>query len=93
MNSQNQHDRAGGSTGAGAGVGALGGAIRLRRRRLGLSQQEVADLAGCSERTVRTIERGKATVRLDVLQQVLATLGLGLRLEPGRGAIVVPDEF
>lgn len=84
MTTLHQHDR--------SDLGVLGDAIRRRRRRLGLSQQEVADLAGCSERTVRAVEHGKATVRLDVLQQVMATVGLAFTLGQGNGEIVVPDE-
>ncbi len=56
----------------------LGGAVRARRRRLGLRQEELADLAGCSERFVHTLETGKQTVRLDKVLDVLAVLGLDL---------------
>lgn len=70
---------------------ALGAAVRARRRRLGLTQQEVADLAGISERSVRAIEHGKATLQIDVLLRAFAGVGLALRLEPGNGEIVVPD--
>ncbi|HVM41550.1 MAG TPA: helix-turn-helix domain-containing protein [Acidimicrobiia bacterium] len=59
-------------------TGALGETLRKRRQRLGLTQQEVADLASCSERTVRSAEAGKATLRLDVLIRILDVLGLDL---------------
>ena len=45
----------------------LGEQLRLRRRELGLSQADLADLADVSERTVRALEQGKHTARLDVL--------------------------
>lgn len=62
----------------------LGSAVRERRRQLGLRQDEVADLAGVSERFVFAVETGKETLRLD---KVLALLGaLGLHLELHRGA-------
>lgn len=66
----------------------LGHALRSRRRALRLTQQELADLAGCARRTVHAIEGGKPSVRLDVLLDVLDALGLRLRLEPGRGPLV-----
>lgn len=66
---------------------ALARAVRARRQALGLTQEEVADLADCSERFVYMLERGKDTVQLAKLLQVLRILGLGLRIAPGRGEI------
>lgn len=37
---------------------ASGGTLRDQRRRVGLSQQTLADLAGCSISIVRLLERG-----------------------------------
>ncbi|MGQ0463707.1 MAG: type II toxin-antitoxin system Y4mF family antitoxin [Sporichthyaceae bacterium] len=70
---------------------ALGAAIRRRRRALRLTQDELADLAGCSRRTVSAVETGKATVRLDVVVALLEVLGLRLRVEVGRGGVVGDD--
>lgn len=58
--------------------------IRRRRRSLQLTQDEVADLAGCSARFVRSLEAGKATVRLDKLVAVLDVVGLELSTRPRR---------
>jgi len=69
-------------------VTPLGVAVRRRRRELGLRQAEVAELAGCSQRFVHTVEQGKATLRLDKILEVLEVLGLGLEVVPGRGRIV-----
>lgn len=55
--------------------------VRARRRALGLTQQEVAELADVAVRTVHAVEAGKATVRLDALLAVLGALGLRLTLE------------
>lgn len=66
--------------------GDLGRAVRARRRRLGLTQLETAELAGVAARTVHAVEAGKATVRLDALLAVLTALGLRLRLERGPAA-------
>lgn len=65
----------------------LGETVRQRRDQLGLRQSEVAELAGCSQRFVHTVEQGKPTLRLDKLLDVLEVLGLGLRVVPGRGEI------
>lgn len=68
--------------------------VRARRRTLGLTQQEVADLAGVSVRFVHTVEKGKPSLRLDRLLQVLEVLGLGLRMAKESGLRVSdqPDE-
>lgn len=54
---------------------------RQRRKALRLTQAELAELAGVSERFVRLVEAGKTTVRLDKLQPLLEVLGLRLRVE------------
>jgi y4mF family transcriptional regulator len=56
----------------------VGERVRARRRDLGLTQQTLADLAGCSPRFVRSMESGKPTVRLDKVVDVLDVLGLEL---------------
>jgi len=61
----------------------LGQALRVRRRDLELTQQDVADLAEVSVRFLHELEGGKAEVRLDKLVAVLRALGLHLQLAPG----------
>ncbi|MCP4872145.1 MAG: helix-turn-helix transcriptional regulator [Proteobacteria bacterium] len=63
---------------------SVGAQVRDRRKTLGLKQQELADLAGCSARFVHTVEAGKETVRLDKLRDLLDVLGLELRVEARR---------
>ncbi|MFE4543631.1 type II toxin-antitoxin system Y4mF family antitoxin [Arthrobacter sp. NPDC056727] len=58
----------------------LAAAVRARRTALRLSQQDLADMAGVSERFVRFVERGKPSLRMDTLLALLGTLGLELRL-------------
>ena len=67
----------------------LGEAAARRRRALGLRQAEVAELAGCSERFVHTMEHGKETLRHDKALDVLEVLGLGLFVGAGRGRIEI----
>ena len=66
----------------------LAAAVRARRRALALRQGEVADLAGCSERFVYTLERAKGSLRLDKVLDVLAVLGLGLEVGVGAPGVV-----
>ena len=65
----------------------IGDRVRAARRGLGLRQDELALAAGVSTRLVHAIESGKATVRIDGLERVLATLGLTLRAEPRQRAM------
>jgi HTH-type transcriptional regulator / antitoxin HipB len=58
----------------------LGERVRARRTSLKLNQQDVADMAGVSERFVRFVEQGKPSIQLDSLLAVLETLGLELRI-------------
>lgn len=55
--------------------------VRTRRKDLALTQVEVAELAGVSDRFVMELEQGKPTVRLDKLTAVLEAMGLTLRAE------------
>jgi y4mF family transcriptional regulator len=63
-------------------------AVRLRRRRLGLRQDELADLAGVSERFVYALESGKRSVQLDKVIAVLSALGLHLELSRGEASAI-----
>lgn len=53
-------------------------AVRSRRKELGLTQQELADLSGVSTRFLHDVENGKVTVQFDLLLAVADTLGLQL---------------
>jgi len=59
-------------------AGALGQAIREHRRTAGLTQPELAQLAGVGKSSVFDIEKGKSTVRLETLLRVLAALNMEL---------------
>ena len=58
----------------------LSEAVRARRKDLGLTQAEAAELAGVSPRFVFDVERDKATVSLEPLRKLLNVLGLELRV-------------
>lgn len=57
--------------------------VRARRLQLRLRQNELADLAGVSERFVYALENGKRTVQLDKVLAVLNALGLHLEIRRG----------
>lgn len=63
---------------------ALAAVVRDRRRALRLTQDEAAELAGVSAKFIRDVERGKGSVRLDKVQDLLDVLGLALRVELSR---------
>ena len=63
---------------------SLGKAIRAERQRLSLTQSELAEFAGCGLTFVNQLERGKPSVRLEKLFDVLEVLGLSLTLAKGR---------
>lgn len=71
----------------------LAAAVRGRRRALKLTQIALADLAGVGPDFVYDLERGKATLRLDKVIQVLEILGLQLVIEPGKASLRVDDRL
>ena len=54
----------------------IGEAVRERRKKLGVNQQTLADLAGVAINTVVAIERGEGNPQLTTLLTILDTLGL-----------------
>jgi len=49
--------------------------IKQKRKENGLSQVELAERAGVGLRFVRELERGKQTLRMDKINDVLALFG------------------
>jgi y4mF family transcriptional regulator len=56
--------------------------IKEKRKQLKLTQPELASRAGVGLRFVRELERGKQTVQLDKVNQVLALFGSELGVVP-----------
>ena len=54
--------------------------VKDLRKKLGLTQVDFAKRAGTGLRFVRELERGKTTIRLDKLTQVIDFLGVHLEL-------------
>ena len=55
--------------------------IRYFRKQSGLSQQQLAQLAGVGKTVVFDIENGKITIQLDSLLKILAVLNIKLQFE------------
>lgn len=55
---------------------ALGTALRSRRKRLGYTQEDLADMLGFSPRLVGEIERGRGTVGIDKVLAFATALGV-----------------
>ena len=62
------------------GNDSIGQFVRQRRKANHLSQEELAELASVSARFISQLEQGKDTVRLDVVNRVLAVFGRRLGL-------------
>lgn len=58
----------------------MGSFIALRRQDLGLRQEDVAEMAGITAKTLYTIERGKGNPSLDSLEKLMEVLGLTIKL-------------
>jgi HTH-type transcriptional regulator / antitoxin HipB len=58
----------------------LGQVIRFHRKKSGLSQLELANLAGVGKTVIFDLEKGKMTVQLNTLLKVLGALNIKLTL-------------
>lgn len=56
--------------------------IRYYRKQAGLTQAELARLAGVGKTVVFDIEKGKQTIQLDTLLKLLAVLNIKIKIEP-----------
>jgi len=71
--------------------GALAAAVFAAREDLGLRQEELAELAGCSVGFLRQLEQGSRSQGLSKVLDVLEVLGLGLRVSVGGAGDVTLD--
>ena len=54
--------------------------IRKHRKGAGLSQLQLAEMAGVGKTAVFDLEKGKATVQLDTLRKILTVLNIKVQL-------------
>lgn len=55
--------------------------IKIHRKKSGLTQKELADLAGVGKTVIFDLEKGKQTVRLDTLMKVLRILNIKMKFQ------------
>ncbi|MGC3946346.1 MAG: helix-turn-helix domain-containing protein [Chryseolinea sp.] len=59
----------------------IGGIIRSRRKARKIAQEQLADIAEISQRTLRDIEKGTANPELETLMKLCNVLGLQIKIE------------
>lgn len=55
--------------------------ISSRRKTLGISQNDLAEMSGVSLATIKNIERGAGNPSLETVEKILAVLGLEIRFK------------
>ena len=58
----------------------FGAHLHARRKELGLTQSQVADVIGVNRRVLSELERGKATVQLQIALDAALAIGLDIEL-------------
>lgn len=60
---------------------AFGDILQARRKARKISQEQLADIAGISPRTLRDIEKGIANPELETLMKICHVLGMEIKIE------------
>lgn len=55
--------------------------VRYHRKKAGLTQQELARLAGIGKTAVFDLEKGKQSIQLDTLGKILHALNITIKIE------------
>jgi len=58
----------------------IGKAIKVRRKLLGLTQNELAEISGISVRSLKAVELGKGNPGISQLNRVLDALGMKITI-------------
>lgn len=59
----------------------IGKIIQMRRKSRKIIQQDLAEIAGISTRTLRDIEKGIANPELETLMRICKVLGMEIKLQ------------
>jgi len=62
-------------------IDQLSGVIKLHRKKSGLTQKGLADLAGVGKTVIYDIEKGKETIQLDTIKKILSVLNIKIKFE------------
>jgi HTH-type transcriptional regulator/antitoxin HipB len=60
----------------------IGAAIRTRRKRLGMTQLDVAEITGLQRQTISRVEAGNEAVTIATLARIAGVVGLDLMVMP-----------
>lgn len=60
----------------------VGKAIRTRRKQLGMTQQDVAEIAGLQRQTISRVEAGNVAVNVATMVRIASVVGLDLKVMP-----------
>jgi len=67
--------------------------IKKHRKAAGLSQLQLAEMAGVGKTVVFDIEKGKETIQLDTLRKIIAVLNIKVQLTSPFMNQIKPDEI
>ncbi len=62
-------------------IETLASELRKRRKSYNLTQQDLADMVGVAERTVRAMEKGESSIKIDTYLKAATALGITLHVE------------
>jgi HTH-type transcriptional regulator/antitoxin HipB len=60
----------------------IGAAIRTRRKRLGMTQLDVAEITGLQRQTISRVEAGNGAVTIATVARIAGVVGLDLMVMP-----------
>ncbi len=60
---------------------AIGDILQARRKARKIAQEQLADIAGISPRTLRDVEKGIANPELETLLKICQVLGMEVKIE------------
>lgn len=58
---------------------SLSDTMKMRRKTLGISQQDLAEMSGVSLATIKDIERGQGNPSLSTVEKILGILGMEIK--------------
>jgi HTH-type transcriptional regulator / antitoxin HipB len=67
--------------------------IKKHRKASGLSQLQLAEMAGVGKTVIYDIEKGKETIQLNTLRKILAVLNIKVQLTSPYMIQINPDEI
>jgi y4mF family transcriptional regulator len=62
-------------------IDQLSEVIRMHRKKSGLTQKALADLAGVGKTVIYDIEKGKETIQLKTIKKILSVLNINIKFE------------